>query len=236
MTHYTGACHVWWRAIPSKGNALSTTGGKALVAGQPRQNPRTFVTLSLFDHLLGFLVVTKTNERGVPQTIPRSPSQELDSGDNFGFQPSALLHLRGSESLTPDACLLVREIRKGALRDLVLFDPVEHQTARSRSETRADPACIPKLDAVVEAHDQRVHPQMAERISTDYQFLSHQDARLRPCVGTSSSLVQEALQRSRSRLERIGDLGLNFSRDIPKREWSVNPLVHCVGDHSLIHA
>ena len=85
-----------------------------------------------------------------------SPFEKVDSRDRFGFEPHALLHLLGSETLPPASCLLLRQVREGALRCGQAFDLCKNLTASRRDEAGTYSRRVMEFFALLEANNQSI--------------------------------------------------------------------------------
>jgi hypothetical protein len=73
---------------------------------------------SFLDDLLWILVVAQPSVFWMAKVIRVSPLRKIDSDHRFRFEPDALLHFFGGQTLAPASRFFLRQVSKGAFGDL----------------------------------------------------------------------------------------------------------------------
>ena len=81
--------------------------------------------------------MSQTDECRTPQAIIWCPLGELDLCNSCRFQPMAVLHLLGSDPLSPCSCAFVRQVGERTMLDLQTLDLIVYLSAGSWDESRS---------------------------------------------------------------------------------------------------
>ena len=137
----------------------------------------------------GILVSPQADKFDMAYVVRIRPFEEFAICYELGLYRNALLHLRGSESLTPPATLQFRQVRERTFLNDEWLQLRLQFTAGSRNQTSPDPRGIYQRISAVEADHKGINSMTPRSESADYELLPNVESLFCPSPGSLAGFV-----------------------------------------------
>jgi len=124
-----------------------------------------FISLTLPPHIVSLLIFPQSHKPAVPQVGILRPLNKLKLPHQQRLQPPATFHFRRSESRTPAASFLLRQIGERAFLGFQRLEPFHEFGPELGCKTVPCTRSVNQLIAVIIAENQRIERGTAERIA-----------------------------------------------------------------------